>query len=280
MSIAKSTTALATVLLVSAAAPAGCKSGGSQTRDDQRATADRAESGDQSDKSAQELFIDGNRHLDRRQWQKAIESYRSALEKDDQRWDIYLNLGIAYSNDGDFENAIDAIEKSMARGGDERPEVYYNLGNVYQKRGMYDQAIKAYRTSLSYRDRLDVDTLINIGGALTILGDRKAARRAYERAQEKAPRDPRIQHGLAILHYLDGEYQAAVEAYQQLHSMAPEYAPAYYDKARPLLELDRTRDAIDALEKYLELAPDGDHAEDARQRIKTYREELEDQDPQ
>ncbi|MFB6350903.1 MAG: tetratricopeptide repeat protein, partial [Bradymonadaceae bacterium] len=158
--------------------------------------------------------------------------------------------------------------------------VYYNLGNIYQKRGMYDQAIKAYRTSLSYRDDIDVDTLVNIGGALTILGKRDAARTAYERARKKAPRDPRVPHGLAILLHLDGEYQAALDTYGQLHSMAPDYARAYYDKARPLLELDRTRDAIGALEQYLELAPDGDYAQKARERIKTYEEQLENRDPQ
>lgn len=265
-------TVIAASLLAATAVQTACSSS-SSTKDDPAATEATAESPD-SGKSAREWFAQGNRHLDERQWEQAIDSYESALKKNSERADIYRNLGIARASNNDFEKAIEAFENALTHGGDDDPEVYYNLGNVYQQRGLYDPALKAYRTSLSYRDDLDVDTLVNIGVVLTVLDEREKAREAYERAQQLAPRDPRIQHGIATLLYLEQEPRQALDAYSQVHSMDSEYAPAYYDKARPLADLERWRDAVDALETYLEVAPDGKYADKAKGRLEMYRDKL------
>ena len=265
-------TVVAASLLAASALQTGCKSG-SSTTDDPSAAQAAAESPD-SGKSAQEWFAQGNRHLDGQRWEQAINSYESALKKNSKRADLYLNLGIARASNNDFEKAIEAFDNALTHGGDDNPEVYYNLGRVYQQRGLYDQALKAYRTSLSYRDELDVDTLVNTGVVLTVLDEREKAREAYERAQKIAPRDPRIQHGFATLLYLDEEPKQALDSYNQVHSMDAEYAPAYYDKARPLADLERWQDAVDALESYLEITPDGKYATKAKGRIEMYRDKL------
>ncbi len=268
---------LAAVLLAAATASSGCKSSSPQSRDGAptEATAETAD----GEKSARELFVRGNQHLDDEQWKRAISSYEAALEQNSDRWKIHHNLGVAHTANNDFEEAIGAFENALTRGGDADPDLYYNLGNAYQRRGLYDQALKAYRTSLSYRDELEVDTLVNIASTLTVIGARDQAHEAYERARTIEPRDPRIHHGLAILRYLDDEPKQALEVYSRLHSMDADYAPAYYDKARPLADLERWDEAIEALETYLELAPDGDYADKAQGRIEIYRDKLEPNDP-
>ena len=267
VSFRPSSLAVALTLFV---ALSGCKSSGPQKAqsDQKKATASSASA---PGRSAQELFVEGNDHLDPGQWEKAISAYREAAELDSGRWDVYLNLAIAYSKTNQFNEAIGAAEQALAHGGEERPEVYYNLGNIYQKRGLYHQAIRTYRAALAHGDERDVDTLINIATCLTIIGEKHDARQTYQRAQAKAPRDPRIQHGFAVLLSHEGKYRQAVDAYQKLHSMAPDYAPGYFDEAGPHANAGNYRKAIEALEKYLQVAPDGEYADTAEARIELYR---------
>lgn len=270
------------VLLLSLLLAPACKSGSSQKKGSstKKATSEKPDSEEDAGPSAQELFAAGNKHLDERDWEAAVDAYRSALEKNAERWDVHLNLAIALSEMGKFNEALDAIEGSLAKGGDEQPEVYFNLGNIYQERGLYRQAVKAYRTSLAHREETDLDTLVNIAAALTILGEKSKAKSTYEKAQKLAPQDPRIQHGFAVLLHLEGEHKKSIDAYQQLHSMAPDYAAGYFDEASPHVEIEDFRGAIDALQRYLEVAPDGPYAQKAKKLIDIYREQAESSSPQ
>lgn len=263
------TSLLVATLLVAA----GCSSSNSQKASSNPASASSS-SADQNETSAQELFVQGNEHLNAGNWDPAIEDYKAALERDSERWEIWLNLAIAHSKSKSFEDALSAIEKSLANGGEGRPEVYYNLGNIYQRRGFYRQAIKAYRTSLAHADEPSAETLTNIGAALLILDEPKQALEAYKRAQRLAPQDHRIQHGIAISLHHNGKTEASVDAFDKLNEMAPDFAMGYFDKAKPLVKADRNRDALQALETYLEKAPDGKYAHKAEAQIEAIREEL------
>jgi tetratricopeptide (TPR) repeat protein len=266
--------ALTAILLIVTVA-AGCSSGSSQKRgaEADEATA-KAEEPTETGPSADELFRRGNEHLEGERWKEAIASYQKALDRDSGRWKVLLNLAIAQSSAGHFEEAVDSIADCLNRGGEGRPEVYYNLGNIYQRRGLYQQAIKAYRTSLAHADEPDVDTLVNIGSALTILDRRRQAEATYKKAQKLAPRDPRIQHGFALLLYHGGKFNESLDAFDQLQRMAPDYARAWYDESNVHMKRDDFKSAIDALETYLEIAPEGTYADKARELIKVYRKEL------
>ena len=267
----------ALLLLLAVAATAGCSSGTSATKGteaDKPAAEAEAEEPAETGPSADELFSRGNEHLDAERWEEAISSYQKALDRDSGRWDVLLNLAIAQSSAGHFEEAVDRIADCLNGGGEGRPEVYYNLGNIYQRRGLYQQAIKAYRTSLAHADEPDVDTLVNIGAALTILDRRRQAEATYKKAQKLAPRDPRIQHGFALLLYHGGKFDESLDAFEQLHRMAPDYARAWYDESNVHIKREDFKSAIEALEKYLAIAPEGTYADKARELIKVYRKEL------
>ncbi|MBP5467648.1 MAG: tetratricopeptide repeat protein, partial [Candidatus Riflebacteria bacterium] len=56
---------------------------------------------------------------------------------------IYNELGNAYSNKKEFDNAIDCYKKALIDKG--RAHLYYyNLGNCYESMGLYDEAISIY----------------------------------------------------------------------------------------------------------------------------------------
>lgn len=271
---------IAAATLALTAATVGCSSSNTQRADDSSTEARSSSSSTDASEgddgpSAQRLFERGNDRLDEGDWSGAIEHYRKAAERDDDRWDVHLNLAIALSKDNQFEEAIRSIRRAFEAGGDDEPEVYYNLGNIYQERGLYHDAIRAYRTSLSHRDGADLDTLVNIGSALTILDRLDDARATYRRAAEIDPRDPRVLHGRAVVLFLEGKHRESVDAYRRVHEVAPDYAPAYYDQSAPYVRLDEYDEAIRVLEKYLEIAPDGQHADGAEALIENYRARIE-----
>lgn len=258
---------------------AGCSSSNGQRADDrsEEARASSASTSSDSSKgpSAQTLFEKGNESLQSQDWTGAIDAYRRAVERDADRWEIHLNLAIALGQDNQFRASVQSIRRAFEAGGDDQPEVYYNLGNIYQERGLYHDAIRAYRTSLAHRDEPDVDTLVNIGSALSILDRLDDARETYRRAAELAPRDPRILHGQAVVLFLEGKHRESIDAYRRLHDVAPDYAPGYYDQSAPYVRLDEYDEAIRVLRKYLELDPEGQHAKGARALIENYQARIE-----
>ena len=64
----------------------------------------------------------------------------------------------------------------------------------------------------------------------------------------------RINTGNALFH--QGNYEAALRAYQVAQVNAPDQPEAYYNAARPLAEAGRLRDALAALEQALKTADD------------------------
>ncbi len=224
--------------------------------------------------SAQEYFLEGNAFLDNREWPRAINSYTKAIEQDPSRWDIYMNRAIAYSSDNKFPEAIASLELALDNGGQAQPEVYFNLGNIYQNRGLYGQAIDAYRASMAVSGKMDVDNLLNIAAAYTILNELDAARATLLKIRETAPDDPRALHGLAMILQLEEKFDEAIQAYQQIHSIAPRFSQSYFNRAYILMGTSRFQEAIDAFQKYIELDPKGPYVQRAENNIESAKRRL------
>lgn len=223
--------------------------------------------------TAQDLFVQGNTHLDQGSWEQAIKSYDDAIEQDPGRWKIYMNRGIAQARAADFEGALASFELAIENGGTEEPELYFNLGNVYQERGLYSESVDAYRTSLAYRDQPHVDTLVNLGAAYVFLKQWDDADETYDYIQSVAPDDPRPVHGKGLVRQLQAQYSDAIQYYEQAHSIDPNFALAYYNKASCYHRQKEYDQAIRALQNYLRIAPDGPSADRAKSQIELYEKE-------
>ena len=62
----------------------------------------------------------------------------------------------------------------------------------------------------------------------------------------------------------------AITAYKKAISIKPDYADAYYFMGITYGKIGRTREAIAALRKYLQLEPSGKYAGDAREFIRVH----------
>lgn len=225
--------------------------------------------------AAHELFVRANEALDAGQWDRAVDLYLDTVELDPTRWDADMNRGIALAQLGEYDNAVDAFADALEHGGDVEPLVYFNLGNLYQRRSLYEASIDAYRTSLAYRDELDYATLLNLSASYTFLNAFDEAEETIDRAMQIDPDDPRgpLTRGLIVLSQENPD--GALDIYDELVAMHPEFPPARYNRGFVLLRLGELEQARREFATYLDLAPQGPFVQKAESHLSSIEQRLE-----
>lgn len=127
----------------------------------------------------------------------AISAYQSASLLNPNDIDIYINLGSAFYEKGDFANALSAYRAALEIDPD-NARVHCNLGYLLWGKGLIEDAIKEYEIAIKLDPTYDI---------------------AY--------------NNLGVI-YLDdlGRIQKAVEAFENATKFNPNYALAYYNLAR------------------------------------------------
>jgi len=187
-------------------------------------------------------FTEGVTAIQAKDLDTAIAKFNEALAIAPNCADCYYNLGIAYTQKDDLDNAALAYEKA----GELRPnhaETWNNLVNVYNKQGKSDKAMeasnKAVAAASSGGGGGNASSLFNQG---VILWNQNK----YEEARDK--------------------FEAATKA-------DPKHADSQYRLAMAHLNLGDMAKASAAFEAYLEAAPNGPHAEEAKQFLDAIRKQ-------
>ncbi len=225
--------------------------------------------------SAQELFVKGNAHLEAKEWEKAIAVYKTA-DNLEARWDLFLNRGIAEIQTGDFNAALNSFSEALTNGGEKESIVYFNLGNLYQERGLYQDAVNAYRAGLVYvtEGEIYVDMITNLGAAYVFLRQWDDANETYEFLKGKAPNDPAALHGLGMVHQMQGNFDKAIEKYNQVSTSFPKFAMSHYTKAQCLGAQKKYSEAIQAYKEYQRLFPESNYSTRVDAIIRRYEEKI------
>jgi tetratricopeptide (TPR) repeat protein len=119
-----------------------------------------------------------------------IDEYHKAMILGLNKWDLFLNLGLAYWDRHEFENATAALETAVSLG-PQYAETHFNLAVVYERENRLDQALHEIIASLVL-----------------------------------APEDPDALNTDAIICAKMGKLEFARNIWTQLVQTAPDYAPA------------------------------------------------------
>jgi tetratricopeptide (TPR) repeat protein len=76
-----------------------------------------------------------------------LAEYRQAVRLGLKQWDLFLNLGLVYLQDGNTDAATDALATAVALGPG-HAEAHFNLGLAYERRGMLAEAKREILASL------------------------------------------------------------------------------------------------------------------------------------
>jgi tetratricopeptide (TPR) repeat protein len=139
-----------------------------------------------------------------------LAEYRRAVSLGLKQWDLFLNVGLVYLEDGNTDAATDALATAVALG-PSHPEAHFNLGLAYERRGMLAEARREMLTSL----RLD-------------------------------PNQAEARNMLGVIYAEDGDYATAHEVWSDLARTGFEPARtnlAILDRAKVSTNVGLSRDA-------------------------------------
>jgi len=168
--------------------------------------------------SAEAYFLKGMIFEDKGDTARAISSYVTAIEQENDYFDAYMQVGLlSFENDQKLgkefiKNALRIDSNSM--------EALYAYGMVCQESGAYNEAIETYYKILSIKEF----------------------------------REPHFNLGYIHQEYLN-VYDIAVEHYTNAIRLEPKYIDAYLNRALCYEELDKPQKAIADLKIALKLNP-------------------------
>jgi tetratricopeptide (TPR) repeat protein len=163
-----------------------------------------------------------------RAFDEAIAAYRHALRSRPDDPDTLNNLGTAFWELGQLEQAETHYRRAHALRGGEAETV--NLGNALREQGRLEEAAACYREALARRGDLP-ETLSNLGVVLSSLGALDEAETALRRALSLRPEWAVAHDNLATVWLCQGKLDAALEGYEDALRHDSGYAEARRNRA-------------------------------------------------
>lgn len=141
---------------------------------------------------------------------KAIPLMEKELNGANPSPDLYNYLGIAYSQTGDFENAVNAFNRGISVIGTNKKILYYNQGNAYYKLQNYTKACDCYSMTIA-ADPAFSEPYLNRANAYLKLNRLDECISDYEKYLEICPNDPQEEQIRKLLELLlkEKDFQAA-----------------------------------------------------------------------
>ena len=206
------------------------------------------------------LILQANAAVLDKRWQDALAPLKELTGMEPDNWEYLVELGDAQSNLGQYQEAIGSYENGILAAGD--------VSGIDPETADADSARR--KTGVSHM-------LNNEGNAYNKLHKTNQAMAAYTKAAALA-RDPHMAYfNLCVTQYNLKNVEGTLAACDKAISTDPGKAEPYYFKGALLLYANQPgltgkvtappSGAAEALKKYLELSPDGEHANEVRQML-------------
>ncbi len=196
-------------------------------------------------------------------------------------------LGIVYSQQGDFERGIEAIEKaltlqpnhpialvnlgeSLARSGDPSGAVrafenaiklephlaqaHFNLANILKQRDHIDDAISHYQAAIEIQPQY-TEAWFNLGNTCMARGMFRSAAQSFERALAIKPDHAEALLNLGVAYIEMGDVQKSVNRYREVLQLAPDSFDAHRNLGYALEKQGDIPGALESFRKALDLEP-------------------------
>jgi predicted O-linked N-acetylglucosamine transferase (SPINDLY family) len=180
--------------------------------------------------------------------------YTGILKLDPDNAEALHLLGCVYDDMGSTDQGIKMLLRAV-KANPTAPSYFYNLANMELKRGNYLDAIRHYREAV----RLKPDYAYahnNLGRALTLVGERDAAKGCFEsaiRCGKVGYPDPHYNLGTELK--AEGEFDGAVAAFLEALRIQPGHADAHCNLGSAYLQMQRIAEAAESFQVAARLQP-------------------------
>ena len=179
--------------------------------------------------SPSELFSKANRYAAERNYDAAIETYRTLLNIDPRHTAAINNLGSALLDLGRFVEAEQhfrgalSIDPNFA-------EAHRNLGDALRLRGYFGDSESSLRRAIKLKPNAP-EALCSLGLTLVSKGDTHDAKGRFRKVLKSKPRHVAALHGLGQVALMEGRWDEAEKLFQQILEIHPKNAAALVAQA-------------------------------------------------
>jgi len=193
------------------------------------------------DESALAVFDEGNLLFEKENYSEAIAKFEEFLSKNPSVYQVYINIGNCYREMGEYDKALE----------------------VYQK--ILDKVKTEERTRED--KEMEARVLANIGQTYIKQGDLEKANEFLKQAVDIFPEDETLAFNVGEIYFKQGAVDEAIEYYKIAIKIKDTWSPPYRQLGYAYLNKGEYELAVDALKKFLEVAPDDPQAETIRNLI-------------
>jgi tetratricopeptide (TPR) repeat protein len=141
-------------------------------------------------------------------WKSVLTLWQDCSRKSPNKARPANNLGLAYSELGDYEKAVAQLEKAV-RLEPEFTDAYNNLGNVYVKKKEYTKALPYYLEALKYQPE-NCQPYENLGRAYYELQQYDKALEYLAQSLKKNPDSGQTHVNLALVYHQTGDLEKEI----------------------------------------------------------------------
>jgi len=167
----------------------------------------------------------GRAYTKNKDYMKAIEALKRAIEIGPKFIEAWNVLGAIYFGKKDYSKAINTFQHLLKL----KPKnhiVWYNLGRVYVKNGDYNNAIDALKQAIEIKsDMLNAWNVL--GATYYVKGDYTKAIKIYQHLLMLKSDDYSVWYNLSRTYIKNGEYDEAIDALEHSIAINSNFAPAW-----------------------------------------------------
>lgn len=184
--------------------------------------------------------------------------YMKSLNKRQSLGCFFNNLGNVYSEIGDVNTAMLALERAVAIN-PTLSESRANLGNIYLQKNRVNDAIRQYRAALDLNPG-DPKTHNNLGNAYLAIDELNAAASAYRQAIQLDPNFVDAYRNMALLLTKQEQYSQAMAQLNRALAINSENAQIYNQRGELYCRMEEYNKGLVQFRKAASLKPDSAEA--------------------
>ena len=153
-----------------------------------------------------------------------------------------------------FTEAL-AIYEDILKKNPEAFIIYKNIGNCYFAMEKYDRAVDSYQ-KLSEKQPNSAEAFTLIGNAYVNAKNMEKAMEWYQKIPFEAINDTTTLFNIGVNLFNNNKNDLALNYFKKAVEIDAEFAPGYYQLGMTYTALNQIPEALTALQKFMELAPD------------------------
>ncbi len=187
-----------------------------------------------------------------KQYDEALVLLETAKNLHPNDIEVHLSIGSVQSLRGNHKEAIEVYEEALGFADEDRDELYYNIGLSYQSMEDYEKAISSYKKSIEENISHE-GSLYELAFCLDVVGQLDSSLAYYKKFIDEDPYSTAAWYNLGIVCNKLERFEEAVEAYEFALAIDENFASAHFNMGNSFMNLEKYTQALEEFKKTIEI---------------------------